>query len=105
MSISHHDSYRQIGTPANLSYSASGGTSQSSAFGSQTYWIRLCAVGNTGTNAGVRYRVGDSPTASSTSPLLPLNWVEVVRCTPGQKVAALSNDATAGTLSITELGD
>jgi hypothetical protein len=106
MSISHHDAYRQIGTPANLSYSASGGTSQqSSAFGSQTYWIRVCAVGNTATNAGVRIKVGDNPTAAATSVLLPLNWVEVIRCTPGQKIAALGNDATAGTLSITELSD
>jgi hypothetical protein len=106
MGISHHDAYRQR-TAQNVAYNAAGGGStQSSAFGAQTYWIRVCAIGVlTASNDGVRINVGDNPTASSTSALLPLNWPENIRCTPGQKVAALSNNTTTGSLSVTELSD
>jgi hypothetical protein len=68
--------------------------------------IRVCAVGVEGaTIDGVRINVGDNPTASATSPLLALNWVEYVKCTPGQKIAALANNTAAGSLSVTELTD
>jgi hypothetical protein len=77
----------------------------STAFGSQTYFIRISAVGLVdSTNNGVRYAIGAAPVASATSPLLPLNFVEdIIKVTPGQKIAALSNAASTGTLSITEL--
>jgi hypothetical protein len=106
MGISHHDAYRE-GAAQNVAYNAAAGAStQSSAFGSQTYWIRVSAVGVVnGTNDGVRIKVGDNPTASATTTLLPLNWVEWIKCTPGQKAAALSNNTTAGSLSVTELSD
>jgi hypothetical protein len=101
-----HDSYRHS-TRLTVSYNGSAGASvQSSAFGAQTYWIRVCAVGITGaTNDGVRINVGDNPTASSTSALLPLNWFEYIKVTPGQKIAALGNSTASGTLSVTELTD
>jgi hypothetical protein len=106
MGISPHDAYRHK-TQANVAYNAAGGGStQSSAFGSQTYWIRVCAVGVVdSTNNGVRISVGDNPTASSTSALLPLNWPDYIKCTPGQKIAVLSNAAGTGSLSVTELSD
>jgi hypothetical protein len=81
MGISHHDAYRQR-TTQNVAYDAAGGAStQSSAFGSQTYWIRVSAVGVVdSTSNGARIAVGDNPTASATSTLLPLNWVEPIKC-------------------------
>jgi hypothetical protein len=38
-------------------------------------------------------------------PLLPANFIEVVKVTPGQRVSAISNDAGTFSLSITELTD
>lgn len=102
----YHDAYRQ-GASANLPYAAAGGASApSAAFGAQTYWIRVCAVANypAVTGDGVRIVVGDgTPTAGAASTLLPLDWVEVIAVTPGQRIAAISNNATTGSLSITEL--
>jgi hypothetical protein len=101
-----HDSYRHR-TIQNVAFNGSAGASvQSSAFGAQTYWIRVCAVGVEYASVdGVRINVGDNPTASSTSALLPLNWVEYIKRTPGQKVAALANNTAAGNLNVTELTD
>ena len=61
MGISNHDAYRGR-LPVNVAYNAAGGGStQSSAFNSQTYWIRICAVGVVdSTNNGVRFSVGSS---------------------------------------------
>jgi hypothetical protein len=68
--------------------------------------VRVCAVGvESATVDGVRINVGDNPVASATSPLLAMNWIEYVRCSPGQKVAALANNTAAGSLSVVELSD
>ena len=102
---SYHDAYRQ-GASQNIAYAAAGGASTAStAFGAQTYWIRVCAVGVvSGTLDGVRVAVGDgTPTASATSTLLPLNWVEIINVTPGQKIAVLGNNTLTGTINVTEL--
>lgn len=100
-----HDAFRHVGKN-NVTFNAAGGASvQSAAFGSQTYWIRVCAQGVVSATSGVRISVGDSPTADSTTAYLPVNWVEYIKVTPGQKIAALSNDTITGTLSVTELTD
>jgi hypothetical protein len=106
MALTPHQAFRE-GAKQNLAFNGSAGASvQSSAFGSQTFFIRVCAVGITGATAdGVRIAVGDNPTATSTSALIPLNWFEYVKVTPGQKVAALANNTASGTLSVTELTD
>ena len=66
-----HDAYRHKATQ-NVAYAVAGGASaQSAAFGSQTYAIRVCAVGlESATVDGVRINVGDNPTASATRPVL-----------------------------------
>src|SRR5262245_34927387 len=100
------DSIFRNGASQDVTWNTSAGASAAStAFGSQTYWIRICAVGViSSTVDGVRYQVGDAtPTATSTSALLPMNWVEVVQCSPGQKIAVIGNNSTTGKLSITEL--
>ena len=101
-----HDSYRQKATQ-NVAYAAAGGASaQSTAFGSQTYYIRVLAVGVvSATIDGVRIAVGENPTATATSTLLPVNWTQYIKCSPGQKIAVLGNNTGTGTVSVTELTD
>jgi hypothetical protein len=102
-----HDNYRQKAAQ-NVAYAAAGGASaQSAAFGSQTYAIRVCAVAGTAPaiGDGVRIAVGDNPTASATSTLLPVHWRENIKCSPGQKVAVVGNNAGTGTVSVVELTD
>jgi hypothetical protein len=47
----------------------------------------------------------DNAVSSSAGTLLPANWIDVFRCSPGQRVSAISNDAGTFSLSITELTD
>ena len=106
MGINNHDAYRHR-TTQNVAYAAAGGSSaQSTAFGSQTYAIRICSAGIvSATIDGVRIAVGDNPTASATSALLPVQWVEYVKCSPGQKIAVLGNNTGTGSVNVTELTD
>jgi hypothetical protein len=57
-----------------------------------------------------RTRPGTPPDAGGNTrvprgTLLPPNSVQVYRCSPGQRVSAISNDAGTFSLSITELTD
>jgi len=102
--LSSYSTFRQ-GASQNVAYATAGGVSAASnAFGAQTYAIRVSAPGALSATVGVRINVNDgTPTATATSTLLPVNWVEYIAVTPGQKIAAISNDAVAGSLSVTEL--
>ena len=69
----------------------------STAFGSQTYQVRLCST------VATSVRIGDgTPTAITTDTLLPANVPTHFTCSPGQKVAAILTAGT-GSLSITEM--
>ena len=96
-------SFRQ-GASQNIAYAAAGGSSAaSSAFDTQTRAIRVSVPGVISATSGVRIVVGDgTPTASATSVLLPVNWIEYIVVT-GQKIAVLGNDTVTGNLSVTEL--
>lgn len=75
------------------------GTSQATAaFGSQTYAVRVA------TNDQPAYVIiGDgTPTATANETLIPLGWVEDFDVSPGQKLAVLQA-GTAGKLTVTEL--
>ena len=100
----YHDSYR-LGASQNVAYAAAGGASaQSTAFGAQTRYIRVTTVGVvSATIDGVRLVIGENPTATATSTLLPANWVEFYTCTAGQKIAVLGNNTGTGSVNITEL--
>jgi hypothetical protein len=104
--VAFHDVYRQKATQ-NVAYNAAAGAStQSTAFGSQTYAVRVCAAGVvSATIDGVRIAVGDNPTATATSALLPVQWVEYIKCGPGQKIAVLGNSTGTGSVSVVELTD
>jgi hypothetical protein len=95
------------GASQNVAFAAAGGASAAStAFGAQTYQIRV-SISGTGFVAGtggVRLRIGDgTPTATATDVFQPSNWVEYFNVTPGEKIAVLGNDAGTGNLSVTEM--
>lgn len=108
MMFSKQSSSRQ-GVSQNVAFAASGGASAAStAFGSQTYQIRV-SVSGTGFVAGtggVRIRIGDgTPTATATDTFLPnASPYEYFSVSPGQKIAVIGNDAGTGNLSVTEMG-
>ena len=69
-----------------------------------TYYISLTAPGAFTSTGGVRYTVGKNAVASPTaSPLLPFNWTQVIKVSPGEQLSAVSNDGIAGTLVVVEL--
>jgi hypothetical protein len=102
--LSQNGSFRH-GAVQNITFAAAGGASApSSAFAAETYAIRVCLQGAITATSGARIVVGDgTPSATSTSELLPVNWIEYIICSPGQKIAVLSNDTVTGLLSVTEL--
>ena len=70
------------------------------AFGANTTMIRIaCSQGH------CHYAIGTSPTASvTTSAMIPQNCVEIVKVTPGQKIAFIKDATiTTSTVSVTEL--
>jgi hypothetical protein len=79
----------------------------SGVFGTQTYAIRVSFPGSTSSTGGCRIAIVDPGTtvSSTQGTLLAANFAEVFRCTPGQRVSAISNDAGTFSLSITELTD
>jgi hypothetical protein len=66
----------------------------SSAFGSQTYMIRIAAP------SSCTFVIGATPTATATDAFLPSTWVDYITVSPGQKIAFFS--AGAQTVSIVE---
>jgi hypothetical protein len=75
------------------------GMSQASApFGAETYQIRIATSGQP-----AFFQIGNgTPVATTSSPLIPGNWVDYVTVTPGQSIAVLQA-GTAGSLSVTEI--
>jgi len=70
----------------------------SSAFGAQTFTIRIASP----ISAGVYYAIGVAPTATTSDSFLPNTWVEYVRVSPGEKISAITLAGT-GNLSVTEV--
>ena len=73
---------------------------QSTAFGANTTMIRIaCSSGH------CHFAIGTSPTASlTTSPMMPNNFSEIIRVSPGQKIAVIKDaTVTSSTFSVTEL--
>jgi hypothetical protein len=102
-----HDYYRLGAAQALAVASAGGAASSSTVFGTMTRAIRLVWNGATSTS-GIRYAIVDPQTPAiswTTAALLPANWIEVVKVTPGQRVSAISNDAGTPSINIIELTD
>jgi|TARA_E500000318_G_scaffold94091_1_gene93383 hypothetical protein len=73
--------------------SSSGTSSQSSAFGSYTYYVRICA------DADCHILFGSNPTATSSSIFIPADQPEIFKVNPGEKVAAIGS----ANVSVSEL--
>ena len=72
----------------------------STAFGANTTMIRIsCSLGH------CHFLIGSAPTANlTTSPMMPNNFSEIIRVSPGQKIAVIKDaTVTASTFSVTEL--
>jgi len=81
-------------------FTVSNSSVQSTAFGASTTMIRVsCSLGH------CHFQVGTNPTASiTTSPMMPNNFSEIIRVTPGQKIAVIKDSGvTSSTFSVTEL--
>ena len=73
---------------------------QMNAFGASTTMIRIaCSLGH------CHYAIGSSPTATvTTSAMIPNNTVELIKVSPGQKIAFIKDATVASsTASVTEL--
>ena len=73
---------------------------QSTAFGASTTMVRLsCSSGP------CHFQIGANPTASiTTSPMMPNNFSEIIRVSPGQKIAVIKDaTVTVSTFCVTEL--
>jgi hypothetical protein len=73
---------------------------QSTAFGASTTMVRVsCSQGH------CHFQIGTNPTASlTTSPMMPNNLSEIIRVSPGQKIAVIKDaTVTVSTFSVTEL--
>ena len=97
----------RLGAAQNVAYNAAGGASAAStAFAAQTYQIRVIAVSAVAgaVGDGVRIIISDgTPTAVATSTFMALNVFEYFTCSPGQRIAVLSNNASTGSISVTEM--
>lgn len=96
-----HDSYRVQGTLAVSSVGSSATFSTASASG-QTRYLRICASGASGSNA--YFSLVDSAVTSTTGAQLPLNWVDYIKCNPGEKVFFRS-DSTTCIINVMECTD
>jgi hypothetical protein len=105
--MSVFDDLWRLSTAQALAVASVGGAAAStSAFGTQTYAIQLAYPGSTSSTAGCRVAVvsPNDGAVSSTAGALSLPGTTLrVRCSPGQRVSAISNDAGTFSLSITEL--
>jgi hypothetical protein len=104
--VQFHDAFRILSTQ-NVAYNAAAGASTASnAFSSQTRFIRVLAVGVvSATIDGVRIAVDAAPVSTATSVLIAVNYPEVFKVTPGQKISVLGNNTGTGTVNVTELTD
>lgn len=92
----------RLGTTQNVAYNAAGGAStQSTAFGASTTLI-LIAARIPAANTGVRIAIASSPTATSSTTLIPASGWFYAEVQPGWKLAVLSDDTGTGTINITE---
>lgn len=85
----------RIGTVNNVAVATTSTAVASSAFGTQTWQIRIA------TSAACNYKIDQAPTAAATDALLPQNWVEYITVSPGQKISVFS--PTIQTVSVVEI--
>jgi len=104
-----YDGIYRIIASRSLAVGTSGAVVASTASVSgQTRAVQLMYTGPVASTAGIRFNIGEvgaTVVNSTTSPLLFPNVPAMYLVSPGQQIAALSNDASAvGNLTIVELG-
>ena len=88
----------------NIAMAGAGTTAsvQSNAFGSQTEYVRIA------TTHSCHYVIGgnasSAPTATTSDAYLHAGDYEVIKVSPGEKIAAIRNTSTSGDLFVTEMG-
>jgi len=85
------------GTTQTISVAASS-AAVSDAFGASTEYVRVVSTVN------CHITFGGSPTATTSLPYLPLGEVEIIKVSPGEKMAAIRVSGD-GTLFCTELSE
>lgn len=85
----------RLGVANNVAVATTSTAVASSAFGAQTYQIRVVA------SAVCFYKIDQAPTATSSDAMLPPNWIDFVTVTPGQKISVFS--PTVQTVSVIEV--
>ncbi len=96
--MAYDEIYRIVGSKSVAVGTAGGAVVSTAVMGTQTHAIDLVFIGLVTSTSGVRYAICDVASVvvnSTTSPLLPPNWVQRVKISAGQVVAALGNDGTA----------
>lgn len=89
-------------TTQSVAYTGTAAAS-SNATSADTKYVRIVAT------SACHYTFGTAPTAVTSDPFLPANWVEYVNVPPAVKISAVRAGtdglvtATSGTLYITEL--
>lgn len=86
----------RLGAVNNAAIATTSTSVASSAFGSTTWQIRVCA------SAQCFFKVDTgTPTATASDALLPPNWIEYIKVSPSQKIAVFS--PTIQTVSVIEI--
>lgn len=87
--------------------SGGGAVTSTTSLSSQTYAVQLVYPNEAGAAAAIRFDVtemGAAAISSLSAPVLPVGQILRVKCSPGQKVQAISNAASVvASLSIVEL--
>ena len=84
------------GTIQKITMAGTAASIASSAFGSQTEYVRIAS------STDFHIIFGGSPTATASHIFIPADQPEIFKVSPGEKVAALGADSTV--ISITEMG-
>ncbi len=99
--------YRIIASRTIAVNSGGGAVVSTTSLSAQTYAIQLVYAAEAGAPAAIRFGISDAADAAISSlsaAVLPVGQVLRYKCTPGQKVQAISNGASVvASLSIVEL--
>ena len=96
-----HDNFRPLPALSTSSVGSSA-TYSTAAANTQTRYLRIAASGASGSN--VYFSLVDSGVTSATGAQMPLNWVEVIKCNPGERVYFRS-DSTTCIVNVAEMTD
>jgi len=89
--------YGRPSTVHKIDFTASSVT-QTTAFSADTSYVMLCAI-----TAGCHFHLASSPTATTSLSYLPKDEVIFIKVSGGDKIAAIREASTSGSLYATEM--